>query len=374
MFKRILIAFLIWKVALICFALIARELLPMGQTATARVSAFGLPYLQWVWGNFDGIHYVEIARAGYQYPNYAFFPFYPLLISIGQKLLAIRLLQAGLLISNLSLLISLFFLYKIAHTDFDKIAWRSIVLLLVFPTAFFYSAVYADSLYLLLSLTSFYAARKSRWFLAGVLGGLASATRLVGTTLILALLLEWYLQNKEKTFNMGKSTKKFFKTHAFWILLVPLGTLGYMLYLQIMFGDFLLFQKAMAVWSQSKFVLPPQVIFRYLKIIVAAQFNLAYFVAIIELVATISYFALSIYVLKRVRLSYGIFMLLTLLIPTFTGTFQSMPRYMLHLFPGFIALALLTTRSKKLFWPTIVVFFCLQLVFAALFTRGYFIA
>lgn len=376
MFKRILIAFVIWKVTLICFAILATVLLPMQQIATARVSAFGLPYLQWVWGNFDGVNYVEIARSGYQYPNYAYFPLYPLLISLGRKfLLELRSLQVGLLISNISLFLSLFFLYKIARVDFEKkIAWKSLVLLLVFPTAFFYGTVYADSLYLLLSTASFLAARKSKWFLAGVLGGLASATRLVGVTLLIALALEWYLAHKEKNFNIRRLAEKFFNTHAFWMLLIPMGVLGYLLYLQIQFGDFLLFQKAMAGWNQEKFVFPPQVLFRYMKILFTAPHNFVYFVAIVELLATLSYFALSIYVLKKVRLSYGIFMLLTLLIPTFTGTFQSMPRYILHLFPGFIALALITMQSKRLFWTTIVVFLCLQFLFVAFFTRGYFIA
>ena len=81
----IIIIFLIWRAMLVYVAIVAIGLLPMEQVATARVSAFGLPYIQWVWGNFDGVNYVETARTGYHYPNYAYFPLYPLLISIGRK-------------------------------------------------------------------------------------------------------------------------------------------------------------------------------------------------------------------------------------------------------------------------------------------------
>lgn len=164
------------------------------------------------------------------------------------------------------------------------------------------------------------------------------------------------------------------KERVFFIFLIPLGIVAYGLYLQLNFGDFFLFQKSMTVWNQEKFVFPLQVGFRYLKIIFTAEHNFIYFVAIVELISTVLYFALSIYVLLKVRVSYGVFMLLTLLIPTFTGTFQSMPRYILHLFPAFIALAILTSRSKKAFWSIIAIFLLIQGLFVAFFTRGYFVA
>jgi Mannosyltransferase (PIG-V) len=53
------------------------------------------------------------------------------------------------------------------------------------PMAFFFSAVYSESLYLALSVGLFWSARQGRWMWVGALGALAGATRSTG--LVLAL-------------------------------------------------------------------------------------------------------------------------------------------------------------------------------------------
>lgn len=375
MFKRFLILLSLWKVYIFLFALLGAALLPLQHFSTAEVSSFGLPYFRWIWANFDGVSYMEIARSGYHYPNYAYFPLYPFLIGVIRNYTIFRSISAGLIVSHVSLFISLFFLYKIALLDFNKrIAIGSILFLFAFPTAFFYGAVYADALYLLLSLVSFYSARKQQWFLAGIFGYLASLTRLVGIVLFFALLLEWYVQKNHRGKPFRFLLKQLFREHAYFLFLIPLGIVSYGLYLQHNFGDFLLFQKAMKEWGQQQIVFPLQTAFRYIKIFITARKDIIYFVAMIEFISTITYLLLALYTFLKVRMSYGLLMLLTLLISTFTGTFQSMPRYMLHLFPGFIVLSLLTVKSKKRFWITIVSSLILQGVFVILFTRGYFIA
>src|SRR5207249_3561342 len=67
---------------------------------------------------------------------------------------------------------------------------RSVILLAAFPTAFFFLAPYSESLYLLLSLLSFRAARRDRWLAAGVFGAGTAATRVVGFLLAPALSIE----------------------------------------------------------------------------------------------------------------------------------------------------------------------------------------
>ena len=138
----------------------------------------------------------------------------------------------------------------------------------------------------------------------------------------------------------------------------------------------MLFQKSMVAWEQDKFVFPLQVFWRYLKIIFLypEKFDFVYWVAILELASTVFYFLLATYSLKKLRLSYAILMFVSLLITTLTGTFQSMPRYVLHLFPAFLSLAILTEKNKIIFWGTVILFLIMSLTFVALFTRGYFIA
>jgi hypothetical protein len=57
------------------------------------------------------------------------------------------------------------------------------------PMAFYFSAVYSESLYLALSVGLFWSARQGRWALVGVLGALAGATRSTGLVLALPALV-----------------------------------------------------------------------------------------------------------------------------------------------------------------------------------------
>jgi hypothetical protein len=73
-------------------------------------------------------------------------------------------------------------------------AARLAVLLTAFaPMAFFFSAVYSESLYLALSVGVFLCARRGRWAWVGMLGALATATSSAGVMLLLpaAMLYVW---------------------------------------------------------------------------------------------------------------------------------------------------------------------------------------
>lgn len=376
MFKQIFKAFVIWKIIIFFFAFLASFFL-----VQSRIRPwFGLeyarssPYFLWIWANFDGVNYLDIARDGYADPNFAFFPLFPLLISLMRHLTTLPLLESGLLINHLVFFVSLVIFYKIALLDYDqKIAWRSLLLLLLFPVSFFFAAIYTEATYFLLATLAFYFARKEKWLWAGLFGFLAGLSRLVGISLLIAFLLEWMMQNWSNLSDWRFLLRKFLRDKTFFVFLIPLGIFVYGLFLQFKFGDFFLFQKAMEHWQQANFVFPGIVFFRYAKILSTLKFEFVYFVALLELVSFIFYSFLAIYTLLKIRVSYGVWMMISLLIPTFTGTLQSMPRYILHLFPAFIALSLMA-NSKLKFRIMAIVFLLLQFLLVALFTRGYFIA
>lgn len=375
MFLLLPTLFVIWKLFIFISALLAPLFLPLHTESIAHSLAIGHHYLTWIWVNFDGIHYLSIAKTGYHYPNYAFFPLFPMLTELVNDYFRLPRILAGLWISNISFFLGLVILYKITLLDFNKkIALRTLIFALVVPTSFFYGAFYADALYFFLSVLSFYNARRSRWLIAGIFGYLAGLDRLIGATLFPVLLLEWYLQNKDKLFNAQSFFKHFIQQKAFFIFLVPLGIITYGAYLQINHGNFFLFQEAMKDWGQSKIIFPPQVFWRYIKIFFTAQHNYIYFIALLEFASTILYCYLMLRSLKILRSSYILLMFLVVLIPTFTGTLQGMPRYILHMFPAFIAIALLTASSKKYFYALLVLFIILQAILVAFFTRGYFVA
>ncbi|MDO8503428.1 MAG: glycosyltransferase family 39 protein [bacterium] len=363
--SKILLSVLSSRLLFLAFALLAVVLVPLNTGYIGQQSDPSAPYLAWVWANFDGRHFLDIATNGYQGTNFAYFPLYPASIWLLSHVFSISSLYLGILMSSLSLLASMFVLYKIVRLDYkNNIASLALLFLGLFPLSFFYHSVYPDSLFLLLSTTSFYFARKGSWALSGVFGALTVLTRLSGVALIPALALEWYLQNRK----LGAKG-----------LLAPfltlLGLVIYMVYLNLNFGDPLLFQKSMSAWQQQNWVFPPQVIWRYIKIFWSVDKNLLIFwVAVLEFVSLFIYLALSVYVWRKIRASYGVFMLVLLLLITFTGTFAGTPRYMLHLFPGFIGMALLVSKNKKLRFIAVATFLILGVLLTALFTRGYFIA
>ena len=78
-------------------------------------------------------------------------------------------------------------------SDRGDVARLAVLVTAFAPMAFFFSAVYSESLYLALSVGVFWFARQGRWAWVGVLGALAGATRSTGLVLALpALILYLY--------------------------------------------------------------------------------------------------------------------------------------------------------------------------------------
>ncbi|OGM30540.1 hypothetical protein A2630_02155 [Candidatus Woesebacteria bacterium RIFCSPHIGHO2_01_FULL_44_10] len=357
--QKVLIIFLTSRLTFILFAFLASYFTPLVTGYLGQQYDPALPRLAWVWANFDGMHYLSIADNGYAGDNFAFFPLYPFLINLTAYLIPISKLYLGLTISWTALLGSLILIHKIIRLDYsEKIATRALILLSFFPMAFFYQSVYAESLFLLVSTTSFYLLRKQKWFASGIFGTLALASRPFAIALLPALLIEAFPKNK-----------KVFLT----IFLAGLGLLAYLAYQQIAFGDFLLFQKSLVGWEQDRVVLIPQTIYRYFKIFAAPGSLQAHWVSYVEFICVFAYFWLSFWVFKKIRKSYGVFMITLMLIVTGLGTFTSVPRYLTSMFPGFLGLSVLFKNRVK-FSIVLIIFLILGFIFTAYFSQGVYVA
>ena len=369
--KFVSLAFIIWQAALILIIFLGSKYFPTTNAYlyTEKEAIMSPPWL-WSRANFDGMHYLDIARRGYGVYQQAFFPLYPKLIALLRPFFGGKNLVTGWSINLTSLYLALFFFYKLVKLDFsEKISRRALLFLLLFPTAFFFSMVYTESLFFLLIIGSFYFAKTKRWWLAGIFGALASATRLPGIFLFPALLVEYWQQNKNQNRRLNLLP----------IFLIPLGLLYYMRFLNIHYGDALMFVHVQAFFSvgrsADKVILLYQVFWRYLKMVITVdKGTLTYFVVILEALSAIGFLFLGFFVFLRRWYSYLIFMVLAYFTPTFTGTFLSMPRFVLVLFPGFILLSLWAEKYKwlRILYPVIAIpLFILCLL---LFTRGYWVA
>lgn len=375
---KILLLFLSWRLYLIIIAFLASYLMPLrsqNHFLGGGPQNFQLLPQFFSWANFDGEHYLSIAIFGYKNLEQAFFPLYPILISFFSKPEPFNLIPStinatitGLFISNLSFVLALIFLWELIRIDFSKkIAYFSIILLLIFPTSFYFGSLYNESLFLLLSVLSFYAARKGNWLAAGLLGAGASATRVFGIFLLPALLLEAW---KEKV----KLSR------IIWLFLIPLGLGSYMFYLKITSGDPLAFynlQTLVGEQHQKGLILLPQVYFRYIKMLATTSLeNPIFQTVILEFMVGVLFLLLPIYgYFKKIRLSYVLYSLIGFLVPTMQGSFSSSPRYVIIIFPAFIAAALLMNNLPKIFKILIIFLSSLFLALETiLFLRGYWVA
>ena len=117
--------------------------------------------------------------------------------------------------------------------------------------AFFFSAVYSESLYLALSVGLFWSARHGRWMWVGVLGALAAATRSAGVLLVLpALVLYLHGPREDRAPDMPGMRRYRLRRDALWLLLMPLGIAIYMAYLGLSGGNALLPFHAQDVWNR----------------------------------------------------------------------------------------------------------------------------
>jgi hypothetical protein len=152
-----------------------------------------------VWVRWDAVHHLNLARLGYfqaSEGDSVFFPLFPALTRLASLLTGGDYTIAGLVISTLACVAALALLYMLAETYYGTLPAKwAIVVLAAFPTAVFLVAPYSESLFLSLTLAAFLAARKRRWWLAGVMGFLAGLTRpngmIISAAFMLLALQEW---------------------------------------------------------------------------------------------------------------------------------------------------------------------------------------
>lgn len=299
--------------------------------------------LDFLGSRWDTGFYLSIAEEGYKYqgvslPSVAFFPLLPLMIRAGSWLLGDSLL-AGILITNTALLGATIFLYRLVADEWgEAVAGRTVWYLLIFPTSFFGSAIYSESLFLFCSIGAYYLARKGYWESAALLGIGASLTRLVGLIVAPLLLLEWWRQRQSQSAVEQPPLAALLAP-----LLVPLGAGAYMLYLYRAFGDPLAFVTGAAAWDRTP--RSPLTLLSdlgqspaggWLAALQGGHLPLDNW---IDILAVLLFLMLGLILLVQRRWGEAAFVLLGALIPFSSGLLMSQRRYMWVLFPAFILLA-----------------------------------
>lgn len=374
--------YFLWIVLIFITSLAAPKFLPYQPSfpySAELLASSGLPQFFYSLANFDGVHYLTIINKGYVGTGLiqAFFPAYPLIIFLISEVLPISKIVIGVGIS----LISTYLATKLILNLYSQNNLNKNLLILAlfsFPTSFFLATMYSEGLFLMLVLATFLMADRKKWLIAAMIAAVASATRIVGVLLVPALLIELW---DEKKYHLSYAqVREYFVSNFKIILTIGLGTTGllaYMLYLNYNFSDPLFFiyvQEEFGSGRSESLISYPQVIFRYLKILITARpFDLKYYSYVLEFISGTVPLALLLLHYKKIRKSHLFFSVMAILIPTLTGTFTSLPRYVMVAFPIYYLLAI-TLNNSKYKIPYFVISTFLLIINIILFVQGYWIS
>ena len=207
---------------------------------------------QWLaWQRWDATWFAPIANFGYTglapdqvSPATAFFPLFPLLASIANPILPGGVFVATTVVANLAFYGAIVMMLRLFAFESDDLsASRGAWYLVIFPTGFFLAAGYNVSLALFLSVAAVYAIRRQNWWLAGLMGALASANRSSGVLLLLPFGYEYL---RVRGFRWRR-----IRPDVLYGALVPAGLLAYMIYTWVALHDPLRFAHAQSNWKRT---------------------------------------------------------------------------------------------------------------------------
>jgi hypothetical protein len=299
----------------------------------------------------------------------------------------------------------------------------AVMLTALAPMAFFFSAVYSESLYLALSVGLFLCARRGRWMWVGVLGALAGATRSTGLVLALpALMIYLYGPREDRARDFyedrlrrsgrapagggrarvvrliaGRLAPRYaLRRDVLWLLLLPVGVVSYGAFLGLSGGDPLAPLHAQDVWGRH-FAGPYvgawdglKAAFDGVRQLLSFQRRHVYFAAaggspfvdaghnLMLAGFLLAAVPAAIGVLRRLPLAYGAYVLAALALPLSypvrAQPLMSLPRFLVVLFPLGIWLAAWLAERPRAQMPALVASGALMALFVAQFATWHWVA
>lgn len=328
---------------------------------------------------WDTSFYVGIAETGYSidgepFPSVPFFPLLPLAMRALAPLFG-DVVVAGIVLSHVSLCAAGLLVYRLAADRAGHdVAGRAVWYLMIFPTSLFGSAVYTESLFLLLCAGALYLARRGTWESAALLGYAAALTRFAGLFMAPVLFVEWLVQRRQHRLP-GEGPRA-----PVWAIFAPIavlaGTGTYMAYLAWRFGDALAFVNASSAWGRRPS--SPAALLDGLRIEPAGGWLAALASGalptsdLIDLGFVILFFALGLWCLRRRWWTEATLVLSGVLMAASSGLLMSQGRYLWVLFPAFVPLAMAGRWAwfDRLYTA---VSLALLALFTALFANGYWV-
>lgn len=338
--------FLLFRFGLWGWMVLVRRLIPLDLSSNHTVHPYLgiLPEhnaLLEVWQRWDVLHYQWIADHGYSATSLEpFGPLYPTLMRWGAYLTGNNTLLAGLVVSSLFCLAAIYAFLTLARMELGTQyqSQQALLYLVFFPTAFFLFAPYTEPIYLLGAIMSIMFLRQKKWVAAGLWGMMAASVRLPAAMLILPALYEAWMEWR-------RSKRKLAWISPFLILLGA-GLFPIYIWVVLKLPPWALFQ-SLDTGFQRGFSFPGLNLWYSVQNIFRGVFPL---VNGPDLVFALLFIAGTGLVWKKLPVVYGIytsaFMILYLSTTTAQYSLLSISRYVLVLFPIFLAMPALVKRRK----------------------------
>lgn len=331
---------------------------------------------------WDAQHYLFLSHKGYQINSQSdrFFPVLPMSISAVNALFR-NSLTSGLVTANIFSFLGIvyFFLFCRLFLKNEDKAFNTVLLLLAFPTAFFFSLIYSEAVLLFLTGAFFYYLYSRKYFLAAVFALFIPLSRPVGILITVPYLVFW-LDYKYKLF--GKDYLKLiqntvFDKRTYYLLSPVLGMLIYFLIMQLTTGNYwngLAFQSnVVGGWKLSNALDPI-----YFLVNLFSPGNLAihgFTNSLIDRTFFILYCLSLIVIYKKLDKTLFFYALMFGMVPVF-GSFMSYTRYALMVLPIFVMLGKVFAEKKYAwaFYPVLFLFLMLQTLFLIMHALNYWVA
>lgn len=224
------------RVAVALLSLAAARALTTGPARSA-------PGLRTLWDRWDVGLFTKVARYGYLSPAYADrtevdFPGLPIAIRLAH--LVVRdWIAAGLVVSLLAGVVTVAALWQLAADEVgERDARVAVVGLICFPYAVFLFAAYSEGVFLAFATASWLAARRQRWWLAGLLGAGAASARISGVAFGVALAVQYVVGRRAA----GRPVVAW---PALSLALPPIPVVAYLCYLRVRTGGWGAYTDAM---------------------------------------------------------------------------------------------------------------------------------
>lgn len=345
-----------------------------------RPQPFTLPF-KWqrffeTFAVWDSGWYFQLASTGYTYApdaqsTVAYFPLYPMLMRaaawpFGGTSEAVW--TAGIAVSVTAFAAALFALHRLAEhlTGSRTVAQRAILYLAVFPFSFYFSRVYTEAVFLLVTVLALSAACRSRWGYAGLFGALSALTRPNGILIAVPLIILACADASPLRVRVRRLAA---------LLPVPLALVGFSWFIARLTGDPLAWLRAQTHWAYSLGHPPSNHLVRIadgIETYGLYEFLLLSDASPIEL----TYAALAIGILMfvpsivralgpRIGWAFGAYVAVSVLVPLSGNSLVGMGRYVSVLFPVFIVAAI--GRSARAHEALLIISSMFLTLFLALF-------